>query len=772
MFIILVQLINKSLIILTLFLSSCVYYNTFYNAQNSFNQAIKIIDNESSKNYQDNFKISNTAKKLLNESISSSNLVIKDFPESKYVDDALYYMGRSYYTLGEIYKSEKYFKLLIDNHINSEFYDETRIWLQYSKLKLNLKDSIFFEIQKIESDLKSKKNIDDKIYYLLYNLKGEFYIIENNFDDAFIEYEKSLNFIKNRSQKIMMYSKLSSIYEKANDYNKAISYLEKIQSISNDKDIKIESFRKWLEIMKKRNLYSQIISNIQEKIITSDFESPKIQDELNIELAIAFMKVNSFNESKIFFNKIIESTNQKLIKAQAYYWLGYISLFTEFELDLAIEYFNLVSETMRSSKFTKQSKDLIKDIDSYKSIKDEYNFLINDDTNQIILEQKEQENLVPNPNSMNVYVTKDSLLFIIAEKLYFDFNQKELSIEKHAELLNLYPSSKYASRSNIIIKQLSSFNNQVFSNKTDSITILRDSAWTLFIDDPLSFDNKGLVLLKSIANDYKDCHSYFSLGLIYENHFYNPELALENYLTSFKLCDDIEIKKDLKNKLLLFEKDINNNLDLYNKKINFFKAKQIIYNEMNLDSASYYLKLNVNNKKISNKIELDSKVFTELVDLYKNNLDLYQEYINSDSLTSKNNYFNKDSILYDLALVSNIIFDNKELGNNYYLNLSDSSQYYLNYKNFIENGIISKNNLNSSAQLINYYDSLKNEFEYILNDSLINGIKINNIYQLLEMFNDSLIHDEIMYDIERKSENNQNNFPNINNSLVPNINKN
>ena len=40
-----------------------------------------------------------------------------------------------------------------------------------------------------------KKNIDDKIYYLLYNLKGEFYFTESNFDNAFIEYEKSLNFI-------------------------------------------------------------------------------------------------------------------------------------------------------------------------------------------------------------------------------------------------------------------------------------------------------------------------------------------------------------------------------------------------------------------------------------------------------------------------------------------------------------------------------------------------------------------------------------------------
>ena len=104
---------------------------------------------------------------------------------------------------------------------------------------------------------------------------------------------------------------------------------------------------------------------------------------------------------------------------------------------------------------------------------------------------------------------KDSLLFIIAEKLYFDFNQKELSIEKHEELLNLYPLSKYASRSNIIVKQLSDLNNQVFSDKTDSITIFRDSAWTLFLITHYLLIIKGLVLLKTIANEYKDCHSYF-----------------------------------------------------------------------------------------------------------------------------------------------------------------------------------------------------------------------------------------------------------------------
>ena len=39
-------------------------------------------------------------------------------------------------------------------------------------------------------------------------------------------------------------------------------------------------------------------------MITSDFDSPNIQDELNIELAIAFMKVNSFSESKYFSIKL------------------------------------------------------------------------------------------------------------------------------------------------------------------------------------------------------------------------------------------------------------------------------------------------------------------------------------------------------------------------------------------------------------------------------------------------------------------------------------
>ena len=71
-------------------LMSCVYFNTFYNAENSFKQANEIIDN-SSYSYDSN-DIPNTAKKLLNESIISSNIVLNEYSDSKYVDDAVYYI--------------------------------------------------------------------------------------------------------------------------------------------------------------------------------------------------------------------------------------------------------------------------------------------------------------------------------------------------------------------------------------------------------------------------------------------------------------------------------------------------------------------------------------------------------------------------------------------------------------------------------------------------------------------------------------------------------
>ena len=152
------------------YFTSCVYFNTFYNAENSFKQANEIIDN-SSFNYENN-DIPTSAKKLLNESIISSNIVINEYSDSKYVDDAIYYMGRSYFTLAEYFKSEKYFSELINKYPDSKYFNESKLWLEYTRLKLEPKDVILENLKLIEKIINQKN--DKKLFFLLHNIKGDF----------------------------------------------------------------------------------------------------------------------------------------------------------------------------------------------------------------------------------------------------------------------------------------------------------------------------------------------------------------------------------------------------------------------------------------------------------------------------------------------------------------------------------------------------------------------------------------------------------------------
>ena len=61
--------------ILPLFLFSCVYYNTFYNAEVNYEKAEKIIQETAPAN-SDNEKIPSQAKKLLGKAIKLKSLLL------------------------------------------------------------------------------------------------------------------------------------------------------------------------------------------------------------------------------------------------------------------------------------------------------------------------------------------------------------------------------------------------------------------------------------------------------------------------------------------------------------------------------------------------------------------------------------------------------------------------------------------------------------------------------------------------------------------------
>ena len=679
-----------------LFFSSCVYFNTFYNTENSFKQAVEIIDNDSSISYKEDSDIPVPAKKLLYESISSADIIISEHSDSKYVDDAIYYIARSYFVLNEFYKSEKFFNKLITEFPDSKYYDEGKLWLEYTHLKMGLLDVVKENISNIEYEFNSRETkIKKEILFLLYSLKGDLFVELKDYEQAFVEFEKSLNFIKSKSKKAMMYSKLAYICQSENRFKEAIDYLKKVDIISNNQEVKLESFRNRLDIMNELEMYNEIIFEIEERINLSDFQSEKLQDEFNLKLANSYMKIQKFDEAKTLFNDIIDSSNQKKIKCECYYWLGYISLINEFDLELAMEYFNLVTETMRSSDFSKKVKIYIEDIESYNNILSEYTFLEKDDESNFIKEENANDYQIPIPiDVMDNVDYRDSLLFIIAEKLYFDFNQSDLSIDKYRELIQKYPNSIYSSRSQKIINQLSG-DSFLYNNQIDSLKFLRDLAWDEFNIQK----TQGIDAFHSIIYKYDDFYSYYSLAIIYEDHMHIADSSIYYYNKSLEKCNDQNLKNNLKNKLLLIEESINDSISFFNQNLAHFKGVSFIFDEFNLDSAKFYIKSDELNNMIT-----DYQTLSNDLDLSV----LNDSILNADWNHQKYDKESIDSILFKLANISFWFFKDKELSQKYLdiILVNKESSYYDLSKYMI--------NLEQGTNII---DSLEREFELYKNQS-------------------------------------------------------
>ncbi|KPK67404.1 hypothetical protein AMJ87_13410 [candidate division WOR_3 bacterium SM23_60] len=92
----------------------CAYFNTFYNAQENFRLGMKTVVHDTLKFDNDWF----------DKAIEKTTAVIVKYPTSRYVDDALFIMGTSYYYKGDYARALEKLNFLLVNYPESKYYDD------------------------------------------------------------------------------------------------------------------------------------------------------------------------------------------------------------------------------------------------------------------------------------------------------------------------------------------------------------------------------------------------------------------------------------------------------------------------------------------------------------------------------------------------------------------------------------------------------------------------------------------------------------------------
>ncbi len=408
----------KKLFLFLLLLPGCIYYNTLYNAQ-------KYCDE---KNYS--------------RSLEKCKKILERYPKSKYVDDAIFLMGKNYYHLNKPDEARQNFKKIVDYFPESPFRYESYLFL--GKIALEKKNeneaAIFLE--------RASQSNDPDIIIETFKTKLELYLLTEEPEKVI---EEGQNFIKKYSRN------LAEAYYLIGDANRLIG--------KND-----EALKMYKNALKESSRLpsGKLILNLADLYVEMDslskalsiIEKGKVNDTLSLLKGKILMQKGNLEEAI----KPLESAGKKKdsLGVVAQYHIGEIK---ELQGDTsgALESYKK-AESLGNfegiSRKVRARKEIIENIDLLKK-----------------LSEKEEEEEEEKEETEQIQEKKDSsyIFFRIGEIYYLDLNEKNKAVGWYKKVQEQFPTSHYAPKAIFTLLNIELNENLTSSQEANKLfTILEE----------------------------------------------------------------------------------------------------------------------------------------------------------------------------------------------------------------------------------------------------------------------------------------------------------
>jgi TolA-binding protein len=349
----------KLLIFALFIVSNCAFFNTFFNAKMYFNDAEKQREERLKKEKKQrqqgqtqrgNRRRTNSKRpaaqelKNYNLSIEKASKVLEVYPKSKYIDDALFLLGKCFFRKLDYQKAERKFIELRENFPNSEFVPEAQLWL--GKTYIELRDyETAEETFHLALNTNVKDNIRDEARYLL----GGLFKHKKDFVTAISEFETAADRAKDKVIRAQAYYEMGECYFEIKNYEKAVESFKKARKYSPDEKIEYEAlYRAGLtyQLMKQFENAIDIFNDLLGNIVNED-NWPACR----LEIAHCYRLKNDYDTAIDWYLDIIELHPKSIEAADSYFYLGKIYLENKAEFDFALEYYDKAPlENARSEK--------------------------------------------------------------------------------------------------------------------------------------------------------------------------------------------------------------------------------------------------------------------------------------------------------------------------------------------------------------------------------------------------------------------------------------
>ena len=364
-----------SIIIAVLILSSCAYFNTFYNAKRYYKKAY----HETLRNRTERLTSSETTN--YGKAIEKASKLIRLYPESKYVDDALLLTGKSYYFQKEYHQALRQFDELQKSYPESELYLETSVWIAKCYLELENFRKAEIGFQKL-LDKKLPKHLQGDVFFHMARLYEE----NMMFDKAIDSYKRAMQNDLGPMKAEAAFA-IAVDYDSLRQYDKAAEYFNVVQTLDPVQGLQIEAEFRYAKSIKNTGQYEKAIQLFQEMLMEE--ADKKLEAPIRLEIAQCLLLQGDIDGAMLAYRDIIEEYKRTTSAARAYFELGkiYEKYFQDY--DRALDNFDNVKTQSAASAYADTANRKARDIQRLQALLQVINMADEGVRGQLILEDEE-----------------------------------------------------------------------------------------------------------------------------------------------------------------------------------------------------------------------------------------------------------------------------------------------------------------------------------------------------------------------------------------------
>jgi len=386
--------------------AGCAYFNTFYNAKRLYKEA------DETPRSRDG-EVPRVAKEKYEESIRKCEMLITNYPKSKYVDDAILLMGKCFYEIEQYDEAIIKITELEENFPESKLNGEARLYVAKSYLgKKNYEQAVGILLE-LAGD-KSSGRLSDEILFLLGTS-----LMKVDRDEEAVEYLAALARRYPRSpRRVNADLEAANLYAERGEFDKSLEIYEGLRDLRLPEKDKIRYLENKGRVLIAKGDYDKALDVFKE--LNELPLEPTEKANALVLTGQAFAGMDSVNTAIDVFKTVATSYPRSSYSAEAHFRLGIIYQESLDSLQVAQAQYDKVGQQYANSEFADEALKRSISISKYVRL---------------------QESIAAGGEEGNAAVQFD-----LAEIQLFQFENYQKALEGYREIIEEFADSDLAPR--------------------------------------------------------------------------------------------------------------------------------------------------------------------------------------------------------------------------------------------------------------------------------------------------------------------------------------